>query len=370
MEGVKYLSFGTKRRFGVEVEVTADTSKEKIKKYIAEVDQTHPIEVAQNNAKDYGNSHWSVKHDGSCKDQNHNHGHEVSSFVGGGTADIALIGQVVNHLRTKGIIVNNNCSVHVHAEVADFNRREIAKLTALWMKIEPILFQAVPGRRRRSIYCVALRKEFVHLLDMKFDSEKDGFWHLFWEDISPQNYDDDDRRVAFNLCNVCQALEGYGQNQRRTVEIRLPEGSIDPDDVTNWIRLFVRFVSLGKTKFFPKDLKAYNVLETLQALGLHAKGDQTYILSKALFNLKGWFLKRLIRHSSNKKVETEAFEMLHHMLTPSTDVRLEDYKKAEKLEDKPAAKSRYGILVPGIFGKAEMIARPLKKPNYVNPWAY
>lgn len=330
MNEVKYFSFKTQRKFGCELEVTAHLDKHKLRDLIANIDQNHHIKISEYNEKDYGNSHWTVKRDGSCKDADFKYGFEIASFVGATVDDITLINNVVTKLQQSNVKVNDNCSVHVHVEVTDFSKLQIAKMVAIWMKIEKIMLQTVPERRRKSIYCVPLRKHHKAIAPDKisFTCKEDRI--KLFSKIRPNKYDDIDRRVNFNICNVCSGLDAenknynvYGlfekakQKKRMTVELRMPEGSVDPQNVTNWIKLFVRFVNLSKKRNFPSDLSCLGLEDTLRFLGLHESKGTPFILSRGLWNLKVWFLQRILTFTDDNKLREEALMMLDYISNPN-----------------------------------------------------
>jgi hypothetical protein len=332
MGPVKYLSFKTKRRFGVEIEVTAHTEKAKIGGFIEAVDPNHKVKISEHNDKDYGNNHWNVKRDGSCKDKDFQFGYEVASFVGSGIEDISLVQKVATRLQQEGVKVNDNCSVHVHAEVADFSKAQLAKLVALWMKVEPVVLQMVPKRRHTSKYCVPLR-EFHKAMKLDTLKYKAGdFWHC----VLPQYYDDKHRRVAFNICNICAALHYnyYGgepkQKKRKTVELRLPEGTMDPRHIANWIKFFVRFVNLARLKKSPEDLKALSLTESMRVFGLGGTDEAPVILSRGLWSLKVWMLERIMEFGTDKEMVKEAHEFLNYISSPYRTYHEKEFKLTGK----------------------------------------
>jgi hypothetical protein len=258
--------------------------------------------------------------------------------------------------------VNDNCSVHVHAEVADFSKFQLAKLVAIWMKIEPILLQMVPKRRRESIYCVPLRKHYKTLApdELVFADKVDQ--GKFFSKIKPGSHNDQNRRVTFNICNVCSALgikdeyynkAMYNYKKRMTVELRLPEGSVSPSDTTNWIKMFVRFVTLSQHRNFPDDLATVGLPEMLRLFGLHETDGTPFILSRGLWNLKVWLLERILAFTDDKKLREEAWTMLEYISTP---YRIYDQKKFKKVKNETkelAGSGKYGDFVFGYAGDDE-----------------
>jgi hypothetical protein len=340
MDKVKYFVFSSQRKFGVELEVSAHVTKKKLRDFIAEIDQKHPIKISEHNEKDYGNNHWSVKRDGSCKDLDYQYGFEIASYVGSTVDDINVVNKVTSRLLDSGVKINDNCSIHVHAEVADFTKFQLSKLVALWMKIENVMLQTVPQRRRNSFYCVPLRKHHAVLKPDNYVFNNAEDQKSFFSKIVPPIHNDKNRRVTMNICNVCSALEcekydEFGDedeadyDKRRTVELRLPESSLNPSDITSWIKIFVRFVSLSKQRKFPTDLSSVGLSETMTLLGLRGVGDSPFLLSKGLWNMKVWLLGRILTFGTNKTIKKEASEMLERMTNPGVTVR----HKSSELKD-------------------------------------
>lgn len=364
MEGIKYFSFSTQRKFGAEFEVTAHMDKAKLRDCIAAIDPNHQIKISEYNEKDYGNNHWSVKRDGSCKDKDFPYGFEIASFVGSGMDDITLINGVVTKLRDAGVKVNDNCAIHVHAEVADFSKYQLAKTVAIWMKVENILLQMVPKRRRESIYCVPLRRHYKALSPDKlvFAGKEDQ--GKFFAKIRPDSHSDHNRRVTLNICNVCSALgagddyydDYYGKakyKKRMTMELRLPEGSVNPRDAANWIKMFVRFVALSQHRKFPDDLASVGLKETLRFMGLHEPDGTPFILSRGLWNLKVWFLERILAFTDDKELREEAWSMLEYITTPYKTYDQKEFKKVKNEPKELVGSGKYGGIGFGIAGNDE-----------------
>jgi Putative amidoligase enzyme len=290
MREVRYIKFDSRRAFGLEMEFNKIVSQEALHLAINKADTKHRIERSSVYQQDYSNNYWHIKFDRSCGDKINEGGWEVASYKAKGYADLENIVKAVGEIQATGAKCNNNCAVHVHVEINDFAQGDAAALVANWMKIEPIVLEMVPAHRRSNIYCVPLTEKFKNIDKRKAYSPPE-----FWSIVRPVHWDNNSRRMALNMVNYAQSIDG-----RVTTEIRLPEGSCDPNDIKNWIRFFVHFVDWSKEVGFPKDIHSVKKVDEVLALcGLHYE-NPFFILSRSLRNTKMWFLKRLQTYSKDK----------------------------------------------------------------------
>lgn len=308
-EKIKFVKFNTKRSFGIEFEVNRKVNRHRIAEVISSVDSRRSVDVIGWGSS-INNGYWHVKTDSTCGDtgrRSDGGGYEVASFVGKGYKDLKVISKVVLALREEGLQVNRYCGLHVHAQVKDFNLPTICKLGAFWFKIENIMKEAVPERRRNGKYC--------KLLGAKMSS-----WHgrtykensgVFWEKIRPKSCGVTDKRKALNFTNYAQYVNSY--STRCTLELRLPEGTLNYIDVENWTRLYLHFISSARKLNAPQDFQPCNLEESLIILGLHGE-DPFYLLSSGLFQTKLWFLNRILRFSHDSKIRSQADSMIKEML--------------------------------------------------------
>jgi hypothetical protein len=292
------------------------------------------------------NSYWHVKTDSTCGDLGYKKdtgGFEVASFVASGYKDLCAVGRAVNALRVAGAQVNKNCGLHIHADIRDYSFKMATQLLANWLRIEPIVYEAVPEHRRENIYCVSMRKKIkLGKLDYLSSTELQSR-------LGTHTAAEHDRRVSLNFCNYVQG------GDIRTVELRLPESTLNHYTVKHWIRLFINFVAISKRaevknnekkrpditkygydyddtellaasmerfkKYAPEykevadklDVSPANLTKTLEILGLQGS-DQFYILSKHLRATKIWFLRRILKYSTNLSLIDEAKKTLGDLI--------------------------------------------------------
>ncbi len=302
-----YKSFVSQRCFGVELEASKNLEQIAIKDIVAGgtsrgVSTTH-WQASKNNRN------WHVKMDGSCGEGEDEYGWEIASYKARGVDDLVSIANVAQRLKKAGLRVNKQCGLHVHVEVNDFCAHRMGYLLARWLAVEPWLFNAVPTRRSKSVYCTALR-QVRPVTDRKWTA-----WEL-WEHFKPEYkvYGSQDyRRVALNLCNFY--MEKDKANKKRcTVELRLPEGTLRGVNVKNWTRFFVHLVetSAHDCSVFPVVANTLN--EFFDACGIGHDGEFSF-LSPGLRETKIWLLRRLKKYQFNR--DSQAIdEYLHRMTWP------------------------------------------------------
>lgn len=299
---VKYVKFNSARRFGVELEMNQVVPAKDLVKIIAASDKNHHVGYSSNYEQDYQNNYWHVKFDRSCGDVKNIGGWEVASYISKGYKDVENIGKVTEALNKGGVKVNNNCGLHIHGEIADFNNLQVATLVANWVKIEPILSEMVPKHRFSNKYCKLLTKKH------KFDYYKTYKPEEFWNLVRPANSTNLYRRTSLNMCNYL-----FSGGDRRTAELRLPECVLSGREVKNWIRFFLTFIENCKNKSFPGTVYPAGLHDMVSLCGFHNE-DPFYLLSRAMLDTKIWIMERILRHSTKKKLRTLAQNFINKII--------------------------------------------------------
>lgn len=296
---IRYVNFSSMRRFGVEIEVGHEVKKKQVHSAIQSFSQ-HDVYTSRYGLSN-NNRYWHVKDDATCgiKGRKGPKGVEIASFVGHGNQDIDHISHMASKLSQIGCMTNDNCGLHIHAEAVDFTVEECSVLVANWIKIEKILSMALPIRRNKSEYC---KFTFPPDSSSDFKLRRNGKYaaDLFWQIISPKNlsfYENEDRRLNLNLVNFARSIRDQNSH-RKTFELRWPEGSLDPLDISCWTRLFLTFVDNCKTMPMPDDLHDFSLQQALCCIGLE-NTNSFAILSRNMHDTKTWFLERIIKHESD-----------------------------------------------------------------------
>jgi len=293
------LSFSSNRRFGIEIELNAfdmksrpdpgkrvagiETIAKEVAKFCEQGVEIREWEHTQKNEK------WVVKPDSSC-------GLEVVTPPLKGWRGLLQTCRVVDGLaRNPEIKADHRCSVHVHIEVADLSDEQLASVICHWIKCEPVFMDSVPPERKRNRYC-------------QFTGLSNKFQHDTY--LSPKQWAEEVGDVKYYSlnCNQMRKAIQAGNNDRRTVEVRIAEagGCKDAFLIKNWVRLLIHFIEMCKLRPVPHEYEegkpplTNNLLwldleDVLTVLGFN-NNPQQFELSNGLTQTRNWFLARLMKN--------------------------------------------------------------------------
>lgn len=302
---VEYLSFRSKRQFGVEIEVNRQLSSASLSGLVSTVVGRGHCYV-DGWGYTCGNRDWIVKPDSSCGDQGDKNvdggGFEVVSAVGKGVKHLQQIADVTDALKEGKAKINKYCGLHCQVEIEDFSSTQAATLLAHWCRIEPFFSHTVPLHRTKSKHCRlhTTSKAFITARRARIRFASD-----FWSYMKLKQLGASAKRNTMTLVNYQRSRSTSGEwdwFHRPTAELRYPDGSLESYDVKNWVRLFIHFVETCAKRDFPSSLAPVRTIsQFLGVLGLNAENDIT-VLSPGLFETKCWLLHRIRHHCQSPSV--------------------------------------------------------------------
>ncbi|RDJ35354.1 MAG: hypothetical protein DWQ19_11100 [Crenarchaeota archaeon] len=302
MDSAKILSFSYDRRFGVEMEMNAfdlrdfkthplNNKNHEMPEGILEV-ANHIHTMTGNNVEVKGwhsthnNKNWVIKPDSSC-------GMELCSPVSKGWPGLKNICQVAESLRSlRCLSIDDRCSLHLHVDVADCDRKQIANILTYWVKCESVFLDSVPNYRKRNQFCQCI-----------------GMTDLF--DVNtPWNSDQIIRALGNNKYYTANCYHYFKKSDsgRASIEFRIIEnyGCVDPYLIKNWIRLIVHFVECARKASIPSEYMPHDPWsgfcwldpeDVMRFLGFLDNNP----LSKGMEQTRNWFLARLYNNISSKE---------------------------------------------------------------------
>jgi hypothetical protein len=284
------------RRFGVEIELnTLDGVVRKLDKdkgetpfgatevaFIIRKTLNKPVEIHDWHST-HNNKNWIVKPDSSC-------GIEICSPILKGWRGLASLIKVIASFREAGMKADQRCSLHVHVNIADLDRDQLASVIAYFIKCEHVIFDSLPSHRKINRYC-----QFLGMSDLFYDNFK----------MDP---DELISRVSGSKYYSLNAYHFYNSggfnslnNRKKTIEFRVAENEacLDPFFTKNWIRFLLHFVEVTKNLPLPHDYREGDPWSGL--LWLNPK-DVFKILkfdepmSDGLRQMKDWFIGRIMKN--------------------------------------------------------------------------
>ena len=252
----------------------------------------------------HSNSYWHLKTDSTCGGGIARNGWEVASYKAKGSSELKDISSVASALSDAGLVCGEDCGLHVHVDISDFSTSKAGILVAKWIKVESVMMQAVPVRRALSPHCRPIASK-LKKKGVRYDP--DDLWNI----MAPTNFSthrNPQKKVSLNMVNYATCihyerearLRGFWCDaSRKTAEFRFPEGTLDGEDVENWVRLFLLFVDSAVC--MPSNLKSVlSVDEFLNEFGFSDWREPDLVL---------WLAERIVKNSQSKKWKI-AFEKL------------------------------------------------------------
>jgi len=284
------------RSFGVELEVGSEWPQKLIADHMQLLAQDRAVIATPRWCESIENSYWHVKYDSTCGVTGP--GWEIASFKASGWDDLCHIAEMAMTLKQFGLETNNNCGFHIHADASDFTPEQMGILLGRWMQIEPMLCKLVPSHRVNNRFCKLICKS------RKIALSKPHTGLEIWEALKPTNFDPHENRqkkVTLNTVNYAggifyDGLQALGVSKTpfykpKTIEFRLPEGTLDFSTIVAWTAFFLNFVDTAKESLGSKNLSGVrSVRKFFQIAGLD--GDRDVQLDDILFTSKLWLLKR------------------------------------------------------------------------------
>ena len=266
------VKFNPKRTYGIELEFGQGSDRNFLKRCIAEANEPA---VTSEWRHDSNNAEWVCKTDSSC-------GFEIASRVFGSNRsirktldDLKPMEAVAQVLQRRQAEVTDRCGFHVHVCVGDMDDVQLTRLLSYWVKFEYFLVNTLPARRKRNTYC-PLHSSYLSPIK-KFDL----------------------RELLRRGFHQRGALNWGWYESRKTVEIRIAEGTSDPEVVKNWVRFLLYCIERVTTWPEPENVNWLTLHEALKLLDFYNDpNDNVFrILSPALTETKKWVLDRIHKHA-------------------------------------------------------------------------
>lgn len=203
---------------------------------------------------------WFVKTDDTVtiKENGKSIGGEVSSPVLKDNEECwREIEHVCNYLSKKGAIATPATGGHIHigSQVLKNDPNNIRKLLKEWELFEPIIYSFSSGNNQKIRSSVNKQAQKISAKLSRIRTSKNGYnryktyydWCKFFRDYNFGKFG------GINFKNY----KGYERDHGNTIEIRCPNGTIDPVIWQNNINFFIKFLEYATTDEFDEEYIDY-----------------------------------------------------------------------------------------------------------------
>lgn len=153
--------------------------------------------------------------------------------------DISTLQEIASKLKAVGAVVNETCGLHCHIGATGMTATQIRNLVNNVASHEELLYKALNVYSNRKRYCRPTDKNFLNRLNAQKPQTLDELKKVWYGDDGDHSYHYDSTR--YTVLNL-HALFTKG-----TVEFRLYNGTLEPDEIATAIQLSMALVANAKT---------------------------------------------------------------------------------------------------------------------------
>lgn len=201
--------------------------------YGIEIEVQYGFEASATN-----NTVFASKEDGSL----HHQGVEFCSPILQGDAGLSELADILQVCNDNGAEIDHKCGLHVHIDLRDFNKQELVRLFYILRKVEHVTRLLVTEERNNNEFCCATLCQVQTNDQDRFDEQV------------IENCENMQRYSAYNF------LSYYN---RKTVEVRLHHGTLNYEEIRNWVLLHLAIVDYAKNN----DTTTFETLQNLNVAG-------------------------------------------------------------------------------------------------------
>lgn len=203
------------------------------------------------------NTVFGSKVDGSL----YNQGVEFDSPILQGDAGLEELANILQICNDNGAEIDHKCGLHVHIDLRDLNKQELVRLFYILRKVESVTRLLVTEERNENQFCSASLTQIS-------TNDRNGF---------------DERVIAH--CESMQRYSAYNflsYYDHETVEVRLHHGTINYEEIRNWVLLHLAIVDYAKNNDAEtfqslQDMNLAGTFEMLKNIGVQPEVIEYYV---------------------------------------------------------------------------------------------
>ena len=202
-------------------------------------------------------------------------GFEVNTAPAGGDIYVQQVKELCNVIREQGGFIDGHCGLHVHIDARDFDYYDIRRLVMIYAPIEMALFAMVPSERQEARFCHPCGQKYVAAVEegrLPHSKVKtDVITCTYRTDGSTQDL----RNSKYNQARY-NALNLHSWFFRQTIECRMFNGTINPDEIISWGVLWAHILDYTKRTTDEEIAKTISSSKSVECL-IKICGDDTRI---------------------------------------------------------------------------------------------
>jgi hypothetical protein len=182
---------------------------------------------------------------GVTEDGSLSNGIEVTTPPAKGEKLVSLVMEVMNTLNENGYVAEHSCGLHTHIDLRDYvgNRKFLSHLFNAFYAVEDILFAMQTERRHASTYSYPMRQNFDFFHFHGKHSGDFDYRYYGMEKSVEGKYRMDSEKARKYASNRYNAFNFHSVYFRGSLEVRLHEGTVDPNRALFWIDLLQSIVA-------------------------------------------------------------------------------------------------------------------------------
>ena len=211
-------------------------------------------------------------------------GYEINTHPSGGLYYAQQIGEIYGALNASGLWQDSHAGCHIHTDARDFDYTDLYKLLCVYAVLEPGLYKLIPQNRRSSRFCIPcgpLYYQKIHTtLNALPKSERNPLkaailLTVYGRRDTREFKKDKSHDTRYRSLNV------HSYTFRGTIEYRMPEGTIYPENVINYGMLYahlmdrVKKLSVQEAKDYAQPYMKKWGVENVIATGLSTSASAT-----------------------------------------------------------------------------------------------
>jgi hypothetical protein len=211
-----------------------------------------------------------VNNDGYQQDNDDRSGREFCTVPLARDNLFSFIDNATEFLKSKGCTTNRSCGFHCHFDMKKENYHTVRKTFLVFSLFENQLFDMLPPTRRKSRFCLPLKKNYKQFFGATGRNEQQQFEH-YWFNTTNDSYISTNKKHKYDPTRYV-SINYHSLFFHGTLENRMHSGTLNATKIKNWILLNHILIEYAKSTPMKRILKLKGDKETFLNIVRHYEG--------------------------------------------------------------------------------------------------